>query len=59
MTMPAAPRQNDAVSVPVEVDRSSPIPLYFQVNTWAMRQGVTYEARTDEMTLAFSAGRNP
>ena len=35
------------------------IPLYFQVNTWAMRQGVTYEARTDEMTLAFSAGRAP
>jgi peptide/nickel transport system substrate-binding protein len=33
------------------------IPLYFQVNTWAMRRGVTYEARTDEMTLAFSAGR--
>ncbi|MBP0463193.1 ABC transporter substrate-binding protein [Roseomonas sp. PWR1] len=33
------------------------IPLYFQVNTWAMRHGVTYQARTDEMTLAFSAGR--
>jgi peptide/nickel transport system substrate-binding protein len=33
------------------------IPLYFQVNTWAMRRGFTYEARTDEMTLAFSAGR--
>ena len=35
------------------------IPLYFQVNTWAMRRGVTYEARTDEMTLAASAGRAP
>jgi peptide/nickel transport system substrate-binding protein len=33
------------------------IPLYFQVNTWAMRRGFTYEARTDEMTLAQSAGR--
>jgi peptide/nickel transport system substrate-binding protein len=33
------------------------IPLYFQVNTWAMRRGFTYEARTDEMTLAHSAGR--
>ncbi|SHI90438.1 peptide/nickel transport system substrate-binding protein [Roseomonas rosea] len=33
------------------------IPLYFQVNTWAMRRGITYEARTDEMTLAQSAGR--
>jgi len=38
-------------------DETSLIPLYFQVNSWAMRQGVTYEARTDEMTLAFSAGR--
>jgi peptide/nickel transport system substrate-binding protein len=35
------------------------IPLYFQVNTWAMRRGFTYEARTDEMTLAQSAGRAP
>jgi peptide/nickel transport system substrate-binding protein len=33
------------------------VPLYFQVNTWAMRRGLTYEARTDEMTLAQSAGR--
>ena len=40
-------------------DETALIPLYFQVNTWAMRQGVTYEARTDEMTLAFSAGRAP
>ena len=40
-------------------DETALIPLYFQVNTWAMRQGVTYQARTDEMTLAFSAGRAP
>jgi peptide/nickel transport system substrate-binding protein len=40
-------------------DETALIPLYFQVNTWAMRRGVTYEARTDEMTLAFSAGRAP
>jgi peptide/nickel transport system substrate-binding protein len=40
------------------VDQTSLIPLYFQVNTWAMRRGFTYEARTDEMTLAFSAGRS-
>jgi peptide/nickel transport system substrate-binding protein len=40
-------------------DETALIPLYFQVNTWAMRRGVTYEARTDEMTLAFSAGRGP
>lgn len=38
-------------------DQTALIPLYFQVNTWAMRRGFTYEARTDEMTLAFSAGR--
>ncbi len=38
-------------------DQTALIPLYFQVNTWAMRRGVTYQARTDEMTLAMSAGR--
>jgi peptide/nickel transport system substrate-binding protein len=38
-------------------DQTALVPLYFQVNTWAMRRGITYEARTDEMTLAFSAGR--
>jgi peptide/nickel transport system substrate-binding protein len=38
-------------------DETALIPLYFQVNTWAMRRGFSYEARTDEMTLAFSAGR--
>lgn len=40
-------------------DETALIPLYFQVNTWAMRAGITYEARTDEMTLAMSAGRRP
>jgi peptide/nickel transport system substrate-binding protein len=38
-------------------DETALIPLYFQVNTWAMRRGIAYEARTDEMTLAFSARR--
>jgi peptide/nickel transport system substrate-binding protein len=38
-------------------EQTALIPLYFQVNTWAMRRGVTYEARTDEMTLAQSAGQ--
>jgi peptide/nickel transport system substrate-binding protein len=38
-------------------DETALVPLYFQVNTWAMRRGVAYEARTDEMTLAFSARR--
>ncbi len=40
------------------VDQTALIPLYFQVNTWAMRRGLTFEARTDEMTLASSAGRS-
>lgn len=30
------------------------IPLHFQVAIWAMRDGLTYEARTDEYTLATS-----
>ena len=28
------------------------IPLHYQVNTWAMRKGFSYTARTDEYTLA-------
>lgn len=28
------------------------IPVHFQVNTWAMRDGLAYEPRTDEFTLA-------
>ena len=28
------------------------IPLHFQVNTWAVRKGLKYDARTDEQTLA-------
>jgi len=39
------------------VDQTALIPLYFQVNTWAMRRGLTFEARTDEMTLAMGVGR--
>jgi peptide/nickel transport system substrate-binding protein len=31
---------------------SAILPLYFQFNTWAMRRGLAYEPRTDEMTLA-------
>ncbi|ONG48226.1 ABC transporter substrate-binding protein [Pseudoroseomonas deserti] len=40
-------------------DQTALIPLYFQVNTWAMRRGLSYEARTDEMTLATSVSRAP
>ena len=28
------------------------IPLHYQVNTWATRLGLRYDARTDERTLA-------
>ena len=28
------------------------VPLYYQVNTWATRRGVTYSARQDEYSLA-------
>jgi peptide/nickel transport system substrate-binding protein len=30
------------------------IPTHFQVNTWAARKGISYTARTDERTHAFS-----
>ena len=29
------------------------IPLHFQVNLWATRDGITYVPRTDENTLAW------
>jgi peptide/nickel transport system substrate-binding protein len=28
------------------------LPLYAMINTWAARKGLTYDARTDELTLA-------
>ena len=31
------------------------IPLHYQVNTWATRAGITFVARTDEMTLVMGA----
>ena len=33
------------------------IPLHYQVNTWAMRRGFTYQPRTDEYTLAGGVGK--
>ncbi len=38
-------------------DQQALVPLYFQVNSWAMRRGLAYEARTDEMTLATSVSK--
>lgn len=34
------------------------IPLHYQVNTWAMRKGFGYDARTDEYTLAMGVKKN-
>lgn len=31
------------------------IPLHYQVNTWASKQGIAYKPRTDERTTAYSA----
>ena len=39
----------------IAVNDVSTIPLHQQVNTWATRKGVVYEARTDEMTLPYYA----
>ncbi|MSO54861.1 MAG: ABC transporter substrate-binding protein [Rhodospirillales bacterium] len=34
------------------------MPLHYQVNTWAMKKGITYKARSDERTLAVYVGKN-
>ncbi len=36
----------------IAIDDVGIIPLHYQVNTWAMRKGFSYDARTDEYTLA-------
>jgi peptide/nickel transport system substrate-binding protein len=41
----------DAARIAIGKDRGI-IPLYFQTTTWALRKGLTYAARMDEMTLA-------
>jgi peptide/nickel transport system substrate-binding protein len=33
------------------------IPLHYQVNTWAMRRGFSYQPRTDEYTMATGVGK--
>ena len=43
--------EQEAAQLAVGTDKAL-LPLYFQYNTWALRRGLTYEARTDEMTLA-------
>ena len=41
----------------VALDDVAAIPLHQQTNTWAMKKGVNYEARTDEMTLPAYASK--
>ena len=32
------------------------IPIYYPVQNWALRKGLTYKARADEYTLAMGVG---
>ncbi|MGE0714436.1 MAG: ABC transporter substrate-binding protein [Alphaproteobacteria bacterium] len=44
-----------ARAIEVAMDDAGLLPLYFQAATWASRAAITYEARSDEYTLAASA----
>jgi peptide/nickel transport system substrate-binding protein len=51
-------RRREARGVPAARDRARDhdtgiVPLHFQVNLWATRDGITYAPRTDENTLAW------
>ena len=41
-----------AQATEIAIEDGAIIPLHYQVNTWAARQGIKYKARTDEGTLA-------
>ena len=41
-----------AQATEVAIEDVGIIPLHYQVNTWALRRGFSYEPRTDEYTLA-------
>jgi peptide/nickel transport system substrate-binding protein len=41
-----------AQATEVAIEDVGIIPLHYQVNTWALRRGFSYKARTDEYTLA-------
>ena len=36
----------------IAINDTGVIPLHFQVNLWATRDGIVYQPRTDEYTLA-------
>ncbi|MFQ5934840.1 MAG: ABC transporter substrate-binding protein, partial [Acidiferrobacterales bacterium] len=40
-----------AQATEIAIDDLGIIPLHYQVNTWASRKGLKYQARTDEQTL--------
>ena len=36
----------------IAVDDMGVVPVYFTINTWATKKGLTYDARADETSLA-------
>jgi len=44
-----------AQATEVAIEDLAIIPLHYQVNTWAARKGIKYNARTDEYTVAMDA----
>jgi peptide/nickel transport system substrate-binding protein len=60
-------RRREARGAPAARDRARDqrhgvVPVHFQVNLWATRDGITYVPRTDENTLAWKfkpAGAKP
>jgi peptide/nickel transport system substrate-binding protein len=58
-TVDDARRQNLlARATEIAIEDVGIIPLHYQVNTWAMRKGFDYAARTDEYTLAMGVRKN-
>ena len=43
----------------IALDDRAIIPLYYQINTWATRRGITYVPRSDEYSLAHSVHPAP
>ncbi len=57
-TVDDARRQNLlARATEVAIEDVGIIPLHYQVNTWAMRKGFSYVARTDENTVAMGVSK--
>ncbi len=41
-----------AKAAEIAVEDMGVVPVYFTINTWATRKGLSYEARGDELSLA-------